>query len=230
MKSNYCTVLIDEQKVAKDPADPQIQRFRQIPAVEAFRRECLGAPTPSAPEPPVSAPGLHNLAVSQTAKIARAEPHQRRRTVRTSPMDRCFPLRGAGASGAAHGAAEAEVGRGGQHRGARQPPSQGRYRGICRSTFCRLRCPSTAAWAATAARAAGRKAQPKRPVPKSTAESPKKQFKEAAQAARIQQMDNAKERMKLDKLLLGDPESKDQATKDGLQQTVVVNARGFYMA
>ena len=56
----------------------------------------------------MSAPGLHNLAVSQTAKIARAEPHQRRRTVRTSPMDRCFPLRGAGASGAAHGAAEAE--------------------------------------------------------------------------------------------------------------------------
>ena len=67
-------------------------------------------------------------------------------------------------------------------------------------------------------------------MPKSTAESPKKEFKEAAQAARIQQMDNAKERMKLDKLLLGDPESKDQATEDGLQQTVVVNARGFYMA
>ena len=64
-----------------------------------------------------------------------------------------------------------------------------------------------------------------------TAEAPppKKQFKEAAKAARIQQ-NNAKERKKLDKLLLGDPESKDQATKDGLQQTVVVNARGFYMA
>ena len=56
-----------------------------------------------------------------------------------------------------------------------------------------------------------------------SAEPPKKQFKEAAKAARIQQ-NNAKERKKLDKLLLGDPESKDQATKDGLQQTVV-NAR-----
>ncbi len=53
-----------------------------------------------------------------------------------------------------------------------------------------------------------------------SAEPPKKQFKEAAKAARIQQ-NNAKERKKLDKLLLGDPESKDQATKDGLQQTVV---------
>ena len=31
----------------------------------------------------MSGPGLHNLAVSQTAKVARAEPHQRRRTVRT---------------------------------------------------------------------------------------------------------------------------------------------------
>ena len=57
-----------------------------------------------------------------------------------------------------------------------------------------------------------------------SAEPPKKQFKEAAKAARIQKMNNAKERRKLDKLLLGDPESKDQATKDGLQQTVV-NAR-----
>ena len=56
-----------------------------------------------------------------------------------------------------------------------------------------------------------------------SAEPPKKQFKEAAKAARIQQ-NNAKERKKLDKLLLGDRESKDQATKDGLQQTVV-NAR-----
>jgi len=69
-----------------------------------------------------------------------------------------------------------------------------------------------------------KEAQPKRPGPKPTAERPpKKQFKEAAKAARIQQ-NNAKERKKLDKLLLGDPESKDQATKDGLQQTVV-NAR-----
>ena len=69
-------------------------------------------------------------------------------------------------------------------------------------------------------------------MPKSTAESPKKQFKEAAKAARIQQ-NNAKERKKLDKLLLGDPESKDQATKDGLQQTVVNargRSRGFYVA
>jgi hypothetical protein len=70
-----------------------------------------------------------------------------------------------------------------------------------------------------------KEAQPKRPGPKPTAEPPKKQFKEAAKAARIQKMNNAKERRKLDKLLLGDPESKDQATKDGLQQTVV-NARG----
>jgi hypothetical protein len=67
-----------------------------------------------------------------------------------------------------------------------------------------------------------------------TAEAPppKKQFKEAAKAARIQQ-NNAKERKKLDKLLLGDPESKDQATKDGLQQTVVNargRSRGFYVA
>ena len=64
-------------------------------------------------------------------------------------------------------------------------------------------------------------------------EPSKKQFKEAAQAARIQQMNNAKERMKLDKLLPGDPESKDQATKDGLQQTVVNargRSRGFYVA
>ena len=75
-------------------------------------------------------------------------------------------------------------------------------------------------------RKGGRKeAQPKRPGPKTAEPPPKKQFKEAAKAARIQKMNNAKERRKLDKLLLGDPESKDQATKDGLQQTVV-NARG----
>jgi hypothetical protein len=75
-------------------------------------------------------------------------------------------------------------------------------------------------------RKGGRKAaQAKRPGPKPTAEPPKKQFKEAAKAARIQKMNNAKERRKLDKLLLGDPDGEDQATKDGLQQTVV-NARG----
>ena len=75
-------------------------------------------------------------------------------------------------------------------------------------------------------RKGGRKeAQPKRPGPKTAEPPPKKQFKEAAKAARIQKMNNAKERRKLDKLPLGDPESKDQATKDGLQQTVV-NARG----
>ena len=150
--------FLDAFSKADEPGFP-IFKNPQIPAAEALsvRRECLGDPTPSAPEPPVSAPDLHNLAVSQTAKVAWAEPHQRRCTVRASPLDRCFPLRGPGASGAAHGAAEAEVGRGGQHRGARQPPSQGRCRGICRSTFCRLRCPSTAAWAANMARAAGRR-------------------------------------------------------------------------
>ena len=71
-----------------------------------------------------------------------------------------------------------------------------------------------------------KEAQPKRRGPKPTTEPPpKKQFKEAAKAARIQKMNNAKERRKLDKLLLGDPDGEDQATKDGLQQTVV-NARG----
>ena len=46
-------------------------------------------------------------------------------------------------------------------------------------------------------------------------------------------MNNAKERRKLDKLLLGDPDGEDQATKDGLQQTVVNargRSRGFYVA
>ena len=63
-----------------------------------------------------------------------------------------------------------------------------------------------------------KEAQPKRPGPKTAEPPPKKQFKEAAKAARIQKMNNAKERRKLDKLLLGDTESKDQATKDGLQR------------
>ena len=69
---------------------PKIQQIHRSsgrqskpPKLCPVRRECVGAPTPSAPEPPVSGPGLHNLAVSQTAKVARAEPHQRRRTVRT---------------------------------------------------------------------------------------------------------------------------------------------------
>ena len=67
-------------------------------------------------------------------------------------------------------------------------------------------------------------AQPKRPGPKPT-EPPKKKFKDDAKATKIQKMNNANERARLDKLLLGDPDAKDQAAKDGLQQTVV-NARG----
>jgi hypothetical protein len=151
-------LLIDEQKVAKDPTDPQIQR-QTIQAAEALSGPSRVRRCPNSQRARASRVGARPAqprcltdCESSAGRAPSAPAHGTH-----SPMDRCFPLRGAGASGAAHGAAEAEVGRGGQHRGARQPPSQGRYRGICRSTFCRLRCPSTAPWAATAARAAGRR-------------------------------------------------------------------------
>ena len=91
---------------------------------------------PCTPRPPASA--TRSLAGSQIAKTAWTELHQPRRTARTSSADHGSPLRATGASQPTDGAHRCGLVRGPRHAGARQLPSQDRYRGNCQSRFCRL--------------------------------------------------------------------------------------------